>query len=121
MGTLWSTQNTFSVLLDSVCAVTAMIKLRQNGHDPKCDKSENATARIPICRLLWLSQFVTIQNTTSQIDVNSARRFTAKYRKHLHIDIWPFQVFLFLWLLQFVMVQNKTYRINANSALRYTP
>ena len=39
MGTLPSTQNTFSVLSDSVCAVTAMIT--------KCDKSQNATARIP--------------------------------------------------------------------------
>ena len=47
MGTLPSTQNTFSVLLDSVCAVTAMIT--------KCDKSQNATARIP-----ELSQFVTV-------------------------------------------------------------
>ena len=35
MGTLPSTQNTFSVLLDSVCAVTAMIT--------KCNKSQNAT------------------------------------------------------------------------------
>ena len=47
MGTLPSTQNTFSVLLDSICAVTAMIT--------KCDKSQNATARIP-----ELSQFVTV-------------------------------------------------------------
>ena len=47
MGTLPSTQNTFSVLLDSVCAVTAMIT--------KCDKSQNATTRIP-----ELSQFVTV-------------------------------------------------------------
>ena len=47
MGTLPITQNTFSVLLDSVCAVTAMIT--------KCDKSQNATARIP-----ELSQFVTV-------------------------------------------------------------
>ena len=47
MGTLPSTQNTFSVLLDPVCAVTAMIT--------KCDKSQNATARIP-----ELSQFVTV-------------------------------------------------------------
>ena len=39
MGTLPSTQNTFSVLLDSICAVTAMIT--------KCTKSQNATARIP--------------------------------------------------------------------------
>ena len=47
LGTLPSTQNTFSVLLDSICAVTAMIT--------KCDKSQNATARIP-----ELSQFVTV-------------------------------------------------------------
>ena len=47
MGTLLSSQNTFSVLLDSICAVTAMIT--------KCDKSQNATARIP-----ELSQFVTV-------------------------------------------------------------
>ena len=47
LGTLPSTQNTFSVLLNSVCAVTAMIT--------KCDKSQNATARIP-----ELSQFVTV-------------------------------------------------------------
>ena len=47
LGTLPSTQITFSMLLDSVCAVTAMIT--------KCDKSQNATARIP-----ELSQFVTV-------------------------------------------------------------
>ena len=44
-----------------------------------------------ICRNLWLSQFVTVQNTTSQIDVNSARGYTPKYSKHVHIDIGPFQ------------------------------
>ena len=47
MGTLPSTQNTFSLWLDSFCAITAMIT--------KCDKSQNATARIP-----ELSQFVTV-------------------------------------------------------------
>ena len=47
LGTLPSTQNTFSMLLDSVCAVTAVIT--------KCDTSQNATARIP-----ELSQFVTV-------------------------------------------------------------
>ena len=47
MGTLPNTHNTFSVLLDSVCAVTDMIT--------KCNKSQNATARIP-----ELSQFVTV-------------------------------------------------------------
>ena len=47
LGTLPSTQNTFSVLLDSVCAVTALIT--------NCDKSQIATAGIP-----ELSQFVTV-------------------------------------------------------------
>ena len=43
MGALPSTQNTFSVLLDSVCAVTALIT--------NCDKSQIATV---------VSQFVTV-------------------------------------------------------------
>ena len=43
LGTLPSTQNTFSVLLDSVCAVTAWIT--------NCDKSQIATV---------VSQFVTV-------------------------------------------------------------
>ena len=74
MGTLPGTQNTFSVLLDSVCAVKALIT--------NCDKSQIATV-------------VTVQNTTSQIDVNSALWYTTKYRKHVHIDFGPFQwVFL---------------------------
>ena len=47
LGTLPSTQNTFSVLLDSVCDVTAMIT--------QCDKSQNAMARIP-----EMSQYVTV-------------------------------------------------------------
>ena len=60
MGTLPSTQNTFSVLLDSVCAVTAMIT--------KCDKSQNATARILKLSQFVTVAFVTVQNSTSQID-----------------------------------------------------
>ena len=67
MGTLPSTQNTFSVLLDAVCAVTAWIT--------NCDKS----------------QIETVQNTTSQIDINSNRGYTPKFRKHIHIKIGPFQ------------------------------
>ena len=50
-----STQNTFSVLLESISHVKALIT--------NCDKSQIATAAIP-----ELSQFVTVQNTTSQID-----------------------------------------------------
>ena len=83
MGTLPGTQNTFSVLLDSICAVTAMIT--------KCDKSQNATARIP-----ELSQFVTVafcdgSNATSQIHVRSARGYTPQYWKHVHIDVGHYQ------------------------------
>ena len=83
MGTLPSTQNTFSVLLDSVCAVTAMIT--------KCDKSQNATARIP-----ELSQFVTVafcdgskHNFSDRFHSN--RGCTPKCKKHVHIKIGPFQ------------------------------
>ena len=47
LGTLPSTENTFLVLLDSVCAVTALIT--------NCYKSQIATAGIPD-----LSQFVTV-------------------------------------------------------------
>ena len=83
LGTLPSTQNTFSVLLDSVCAVTAMIT--------KCDKSQNATARIP-----ELSQFVTVafcdgskHNFSDRFHSN--RGCTPKCRKHVPIKIGPFQ------------------------------
>ena len=51
-----------------------------------CDKSQIATVEIPD-----LSQFVTVQNTTSQIYFNSTRGYTPKYRKHVHKDIGPFQ------------------------------
>ena len=83
MGTLPSTQNTFLVLLDSVCAVTAMIT--------KCDKSQNATARIP-----ELSQFVTVAFCDGSKHkcsgrFHSNRRCTLKCRKHVHIKIGPFQ------------------------------
>ena len=81
--TLPSTENTFSVLLDSVCAVTAMVT--------KCDKSQNATARIP-----ELSQFVTVafcdgskHNFSDRFHSN--RGYTPKCRKHVHINIGAFQ------------------------------
>ena len=83
LGTLPGTQNTFSVFLDSVCAVTALIT--------DCDKSQIATAGI-----LELSQFVTVAicNGTKhnfQIDINSTRWYTPKYRKHVYILIGQFQ------------------------------
>ena len=83
LGTLPSTQNTFSVLLDSVCAVTALIT--------NCDKSQIATAGIP-----ELSQFVTVaicecskHNFSDRFHSN--RGYTPKCRKHVHIKIGPFQ------------------------------
>ena len=48
-----------------------------------------------ICNL-GLSQFVTVQNTTFQIDVNFAIRYTPKCRKDVHINIGPYQEG-FLW------------------------
>ena len=83
LGTLPSTQNMFSVLLDSVCAVTALIT--------HCDKSQIATARI-----LELSQFVTVaicdgsEHNFSDI-LHSNRGYSPKCRKHVHIKIGPFQ------------------------------
>ena len=83
LGALPSTQNTFSVFLDSVCAIAAMIT--------KCDKSQNATARIP-----ELSQFVTVAICNGS-KCNFSDRFhsnlgyTPKCRKHVHINIGPFQ------------------------------
>ena len=83
MGTLPSTQNTFSMLFDSVCAVTALIT--------NCDKSQIATAGIP-----ELSQFMTVaicdgskHNCSDRFHSN--RGCTPKCRKHVHIKIGPFQ------------------------------
>ena len=44
-----------------------------------------------VCCNLRLSQFVTVQNTTSQIDINSTRGSTPKYNNHVHIHIGQFQ------------------------------
>ena len=83
LGSLPSTQNTFSVLLDSVCAVTALIT--------NCDKSQIVTAGIP-----ELSQFVTVavcdgskHNLSDRF--HSIRGYTPKYRKHVHINIGSLQ------------------------------
>ena len=83
LGTLPSTQNTFSMLFDSVCAVTALIT--------NCDKSQIATAGIP-----ELSQFVTVaicdgskHNFSDRFHSN--RGYTPKCIKHVHIKIGPFQ------------------------------
>ena len=42
-------------------------------------------------RNLWLSLFVTVQNTTSQIDIQITWGYTPKYRKHVHVHIGQFQ------------------------------
>ena len=83
LGTLPCTQNTFSMLFDSVCAVTALIT--------NCDKSQIATAGIP-----ELSQFVTVaicdgskHNFSDRFQSN--RGYTPKCIKHVHIKIGPFQ------------------------------
>ena len=78
MGTLASTQNTFSVLLDSTYHVMALII--------NCGKLQIATV---------VPQFLTVaicygSKTTSQIGVNSGRGYTPEHSKHVHIDIAPF-------------------------------
>ena len=75
-------KHVFSVM-DSVCAVTALIT--------NCDKSQIATARI-----LELSNIVTVaicdgsENNFSDI-LQSNRGYSPKCSKHVHIKIGPFQ------------------------------
>ena len=107
MGTLPSTQNTFSMLLDSVYAVTALIT--------NCHKSQIATAGIP-----ELSQFVTVaicdgskHNFLERFHSN--RGYTPKCRKHVHINIGPFQGFLGTSIMSFITdkhTQTHTYQWN---------
>ena len=130
MGSLPSSQNTFSVLLDSVCAVTALIT--------NCDKSQIATAGIP-----ELSQFVTVaicdgsKHNFSDI-FYSNRGYTPKCRKHVHINIGPFQErFLGTSIMSFItdihthkqiyqwnnakMGKNETFGIHVRSEHGYSP
>ena len=130
MGTLPSTQNTFSVLLDSVCAVTALIT--------NCDKSQIATAGIP-----ELSQFVTVaicggskHNFSDRFHSN--RGYTPKCWKHVHINIRPFQeCFLVTSIMGFItdththkqiyqwnitkMGKNTTFHIHVKGEPGYSP
>ena len=79
MGTLPNIQNTFSVLLNQYATSRPWSQIATN-HKLRW-----------WCGNLWLSQFVTVQNTTFQIDVNCARRYTPKCRKDVHINIGPYQ------------------------------
>ena len=130
LGTLPSTQITFSVLLDSVCAVTVLIT--------NCDKSQIATARIP-----ELSQFVTAaicdgwkHNFSDRLHIN--RGYTPKCIKHVHIKIGPFQeVFLVTSIMGFItdvhthkqichwnntkLGKNTTFHIHVKSEPGYSP
>ena len=83
LGTLPSTQITCSVLLDSVCAVMALITT--------CDKSQIATTGIP-----KMSQLVTVaicdgskHNCSDRFHSNQG--YTPKCRNHVRIKIGPFQ------------------------------
>ena len=102
LGTLPSTHNTFSVLLDSVCAVTASIA--------NCDKSQIAT---------MVSQFVTVaiydgskHNFSDRFHSN--RGYTPKCIKHVHIKIGPFQEgFLGTSIMGFKLIYMHTNRYNS--------
>ena len=126
LGTLPSTQNTFLVLLDSVCAVTALIT--------NCDKSQIATV---------VSQFVTVaicdgskHNFSDRFHSN--RGYTPQCRKHVHINIAPFQEgFLGTSIMSFItdkhthkhiyqwnstkMGKNTTFHIHVKSEPGYSP
>ena len=126
VGTLPSTLNTFSVLLDSVCAVTALIT--------NCDKSQISTI---------VSQFVTVaicddskHNFSDRFYSN--RGYTPKCIKHVHIKIGPFQEgFLGTSIMGFIidihihkqiyqwnntkMGKNTTFHIHVKSEPGYSP
>ena len=130
LGTLPSTQNTFSMLFDSVCTVTALIT--------NCDKSQIATAGIP-----ELSQFVTVaicdgskHNFSDRFHSNQG--YTPKCIKHVHIKIGPFQEgFLGTSIMGFItdihnhkqiyqwnntkMGKNTTFHIQVKSEPGYSP
>ena len=125
-----STQNTFSVLLESICHIKAWIT--------NCDKSQIATAGIP-----ELSHFVTVaicdgsKHNFSDI-FHSNRGYTPKCRKHVHIKIGPFQEgFLCTSIMGFItdihthkqiyqwnntkMGKNTTFHIHVKSEPGYSP
>ena len=126
ISTLPRTQNTFSVLLDSVCAVTALIT--------NCDKSQIATV---------VSQFVTVAicdcskyNFSDRFHSN--RGYTPKCRKPVHISIEPSQKgFLDTSIMSFItdththkhiyqwnntkMGKNTTFHIHVKSEPGYSP
>ena len=81
---------------------------------------------------------MTVQNSTSQIDINSNRGYTPKFRKHIHIKIGPFQEgFLGTTIISFItdmhthkqinqwnntkMGKNTTFHINVKSKPGYSP
>ena len=130
LGTLPSTQNRFLLLLEAVCAVTALIT--------NCDKSQIATAGCP-----ELSQFVTAaicdgskHNFSDRFHRN--RGYAPKCRKHVHIKSRPFQEgFLGTSIMSFItdkhthkhiyqwnntkMGKNATFHIHVKSELGYCP
>ena len=130
LDTLPSTQNTFSVLLESICHIKALIT--------NCNKSQIATAGIS-----ELSQFVTVttcdgskHNFSDRFHRN--RGYTPRCRKHVHINIGPFQEgFLGTSIMSFItdkhsqkhiyqwnstkMGKNTTFHIHVKSETGYSP
>ena len=130
LGSLPGTQNTFSVWLESICHIRALIT--------NCDKSQIATAGIP-----ELSQFVTVaicdgskHNFSDRFHNN--RGYTPEFRRHVHINIGPFQEgFLGISIISFItdmhthqqiyqwnitkLGKNTTFHIHVNSEPGYSP
>ena len=72
LGTLPSTQNTFSVLLDSVCAVTASIT--------NCDGKDS-----------WIVAICDGSKQKFSNRFHSNRGYTPNCRKHVHVNIGPYK------------------------------
>ena len=89
---------------EHVFSVIALSLPRLGLDHTNCDKSRIATARIPVLLRIVTVAIFDGSNTTSQIDFNSTRGYTPNYRKHVHIEIGPFQwgllgtSFMALWL-----------------------
>ena len=130
MGTLLSMQNTFQCYWTEFATARSWSQIATNH---KLRRQGNL-----ICRKLCQSQFVTVQNTNSPIDINSNRGYTPKFRKHIHIKIGPFQEgFLGTSIMSFItdkhthkhiyqwnntkMGKNTTFHIHFKSEPGYSP
>ena len=137
MGTFPSTQNTFSVLWDSICHVTPLI----TNWDKIVDCSNEVVLSL-WCHNSWLTPLVLVSYDAGQRNVQIAQGYSSTYLEHSHIvirpviDDWNWHHLAFpnfasdffglaccrdLWLSLFVRVQNSTSQLYVICVCEYTP